>query len=164
MKKKLLSALLLSTALLTAACGGDDKEPEQDDVEGCEHLQKGPGAPVTAAATGAGPAVSNDHKRYDITLVDVTGGKGGSVSFAVSEATDYVFYLNAAVDLRVTNSSGAEVPEEEFAGSSATCTDIKGRYVVPLTVGTHTLTFGPSTLSSVSLVIEEGGHHDHDHE
>ncbi|NNC02660.1 hypothetical protein HJC10_07320 [Corallococcus exiguus] len=163
MKKKLLSALLLSTALLAAGCGGDEEEAHVDE-EGCEHLQEGPAAAVTAAVSGTGPAVSNDHKRYDIALVDVAGGKGGAVSFAVSEATDYVLYTNATVPVTVTNGSGTTVEFEESATSSSLCTDIKGRYVVPLTVGTHTLTFGPSTLSSVSLVIEESGEHDHAHD
>ncbi|NOK38679.1 hypothetical protein D7W79_42210 [Corallococcus exercitus] len=165
MKKKLLSALLLSTALLAAGCGSDDAEEEGHvDEEGCEHLQEGPAVNVTAAVSGTGPAVSNNHTRYDIALVDVAGGKGGAVSFAVSEATDYVLFTSATVPVKVTNGSGATVEFEESATSSTLCTDIQGRYVVPLTVGTHTLTFGPSTLSSVSLVIEESGEHDHDHE
>ncbi|WP_434299714.1 hypothetical protein [Corallococcus exiguus] len=161
--KKLLSALLLSTSLLAAGCGGDEEEAHADE-EGCEHLQEGPAAAVTAAVSGTGPAVSNDHKRYDIALVDIAGGKGGAVSFAVSEATDYVLYMSAPVPVTVTNSRGAAVEFEESATSSSLCTDIKGRHVVPLTVGTHTLTFGPSTLSSVSLVIEESGEHDHAHD
>ncbi|RKH50601.1 hypothetical protein [Corallococcus llansteffanensis] len=164
MKNKLLSALLLSTALLVVGCGDDAEEEASGDEEGCEHLQEGPAVNVTAAATGTGPAVSNNHTRYDIALVDVAGGKGGAVSFAVSEATDYVLFTNAPVPVKVTNGSGATVEFEESATSSELCTDIKGRHVVPLTVGTHTLTFGPSTLSSVSLVIEEGGEHDHSHE
>lgn len=164
MKKKLLSALLVSTALLAAGCGGDDEDEAHVDEEGCEHLQKGPGVAVTAAVSGMGPAVSNDHKRYDIALADVAGGKGGAVSFAVSEATDYVLYTSASVPVKVTNGSGTEVSFEESANSSSLCTEIQGRYVVPLTVGTHTLTFGPSTISSVSLVIEESGEHDHDHD
>jgi hypothetical protein len=164
MKKKLLSALLLSCALLASACGGDTEEEGNVDEEGCEHLQEGPAVTVTAASSGAGPAVSNNHTRYDIALVDVAGGKGGSVSFAVSEATDYVLFTSAPVPVKVTNASGVEEPFEESTNSSSLCTDIQGRHVVPLTVGTHTLTFGPATLSSVSLVIEESGAHDHDHD
>lgn len=162
MKKNLLSALFLSTALLVVGCGDDADEATSGDEEGCEHLQEGPAVNVTAVATGAGPAVSNDHKRYDIALVDVAGGKGGAVTFAVAEATDYILFTGAAVPVKVTNGSGATVEFEESTTSSELCTDIKGRHVVPLTVGTHTLTFGPSTLSSVSLVIEEGGDHDHE--
>ncbi|RYZ33808.1 MAG: hypothetical protein EOO71_41020 [Myxococcaceae bacterium] len=163
MKNKLLSAVLLSASLLVCACGDDAVEASGDE-EGCEHLQEGPAVNVTAVASGAGPAVSNNHTRYDIALVDVAGGKGGAVSFAVSEATDYVLFTSATVPVKVTNGSGTTVEFEESATSSELCTEIQGRHVVPLTVGTHTLTFGPSTLSSVSLVIEESGEHDHDHE
>ncbi|MET0405529.1 MAG: hypothetical protein ABW123_24135, partial [Cystobacter sp.] len=105
-----------------------------------------------------------DHKRYDIALASVSGGHSGSVSFAADEATDYTFFLNADVALKITSSSGQSVAFESSAKSSASCEDIRGRYVAPLEVGTYTLTFGPSSPSSVSLVIEERGHdHDHDH-
>ncbi len=159
MMKKLLSACLLSSALL-AGCGGETNEA---DVEGCEHLQEGPSAPVTAtASTSSAPSVSNDHKRYDITLPAGSAGNGGSVSFASGKATDYVFFLNKGVTLKVTNASGQEVAFEESATASAQCTDIKGRHVAPLQVGTYTLTFGPTTETSVSLVIEETDHaHEH---
>jgi hypothetical protein len=155
MMKKLLSACLLSSALL-AGCGGEKNEA---DVEACEHLQEGPAAPVTATASASGaPAVSNDHKRYDITLPAGTGGNVGSVSFAAAEATDYVFFTGSTVTLKVTSASGQEVTFEESATSSTECTNVKGRYVAPLQVGTYTLTFGPTSESSVSLVIEETNH------
>ncbi len=154
MTKKLLSACLLSSALLIA-CG----DTNVADVEGCEHLQEGPGAAVTATASTSGaPAVSNDHKRYDITLPAGTGGNVGSVSFAVSEATDYVLFLGADVPVKVASSAGAEVTFEETATRSEECSEVKGRHVVPLQVGTYTLTFGPTSQASVSLVIEEMAH------
>ena len=113
MMKKLLSACLLSSALL-AGCNGEEKN--EADVEGCEHLQEGPAASVSASASASGaPAVSNDHKRYDITLPAGSGGNVGSVSFAAAEATDYVFFLGSNVTLKVTNSSGQEVMFEESA-------------------------------------------------
>jgi len=156
MMKKWLSACLLSSALL-AGCGGEKNEA---DVEGCEHLQEGPSAAVTASASATGtlPSVSNDHKRYDITLPAGSGGSNvGSVSFAAAEASDYVFFLGSNVTLKVTNASG-EVAFEESATSSTECTNVKGRFVAPLQVGTYTLTFGPTSESSVSLVIEETNH------
>jgi hypothetical protein len=159
MTKKLLSACLLSSALLIA-CG----EPNEADVEGCEHLQEGPNVAVTAtSATSGAPAVSNDHKRYDITLPPGTGGNVGSVSFAAGEATDYVLFLGANVPVKVTDSSGQDVEFEMTATSSAECSEIKGRNLVELGVGTYTLTFGPTTQSTVSLVIEEAAH-DGEHE
>ncbi|NTX35471.1 hypothetical protein HUA74_15805 [Myxococcus sp. CA051A] len=163
MNKKLLAALLMSTALLSAACG-DDEEPEEPvDVEGCEHLREGPAVPILATTTGTPPLVANDHRRYDITLVDGSGGRTGSVTFAASEATDYVLYTSADVPVSITNGSGAAVEIEESTKSSETCTEIKGRHVVPLTVGTHTFTFGPTSAASVNLVIEEASHEGHEH-
>jgi hypothetical protein len=158
MTKKLLSACLLSSALLVACADSNEA-----DVEGCEHLKEGPSAPVTASASTSGaPAVSNDHKRYDITLPAGSGGNVGSVSFASAEAIDYVFFLGADVPVKVTTSSGQEVTFEESATSSEQCGEIKGRHVAPLQVGTYMLTFGPTSQGSVSLVIEET-EHDHEH-
>ncbi|HVG57065.1 MAG TPA: hypothetical protein VNA24_00820 [Hyalangium sp.] len=159
MKLKLFSAVLLSAALVMG-CGNDE---ETADTEGCEHLQSGPATAVTATANTTGaPAVSNDHRRYDITLTDVTGGKGGSVSFASAEAVDYVLFTSADVPVTVKDSSGMTVAPEESVKSSSTCTEVKGRHTIPLAVGTYTLTFGPTTATTVSLVIEEGSH-DHEH-
>ncbi|XXF75607.1 hypothetical protein P2318_21410 [Myxococcaceae bacterium GXIMD 01537] len=159
--KKLLSACLLSTALL-AGCASDE---ENIDDEGCEHLKNGPGQSVTATATATGaPAVSNDHKRYDIQLVDVGGQKGGTVTFAAAEATDFAFFLGSDVPFKVANSSGQAVQPEESVTSSEVCTDIKGRHIVPLSVGTYTLTFGPTSATSVSVVVEEAAHEEgHEH-
>jgi hypothetical protein len=151
MKMKLLSAVLLSSALFLA-CG----EEETADSEGCEHLQEGPSASINASASGTdAPAVSNDHRRYDIALADVTGGKGGSVSFASAEAMDYVLFTSVDVPVIVKDSGGMTVIPKESVKSSIVCTEIKGRHTVPLSVGTYTLTFGPTPLTSVSLVIEE---------
>lgn len=159
MKMKLFSAVLLSSALFLA-CGDEE---ETADSEACEHLKEGPTSAVTASASGTGaPAVSNDHRRYDIALADVTGGKGGSVSFAAAEGTDYILFTSADVPVTVKNSSGATVSPEESVKSSATCAEVKGRHTFPMSVGTYTLTFGPTTAASVSLVIEEAGT-DHEH-
>ena len=160
MRMKLFSTLLLSSALLVAC--GDEEAEETADTEACEHLKEGPASAVTAAATGAGPAVSNDHRRYDIALVDVTGGKGGSVSFAAAEGIDYILFTGADVPVTVKNSGGTAVNPEASVKSSTECTEIKGRHTFPLSVGTYTLTFGPTTLTSVQLVIEEAGN-DHEH-
>jgi hypothetical protein len=159
--KKLFAIGLLSTALLVGCAG----EEETADVEACEHLKEGPQTAVTAtAATTGAPAVSNDHRRYDITLADVTGGKGGSVSFASAEAAEYVFFLGADVPFKVTSSGGQTVAIEASATSSSECGEVKGRHIVPLGVGTYTLSFGPTSATSVSLVIEEEAHEDHSHD
>ncbi len=159
MKMKLIGAVLLSS-LLFAGCGDE----ETVDAEGCEHLQEGPSSPITATATATGaPAVKDDHRRYDITLVDVEGGKGGSVSFAAAEATDFILFTSADVPVSIQNASGQAVSPEASVKNSSECTEIKGRHTIPLEVGTYTISFGPTTQSSVSIVIEAADH-DHDHE
>ncbi len=165
MKKKLLAAFLLSTALVSAGCGDDHSHDEPGvDAEACEHLQEGPATSVTATlGADAPPAIRADHRRYDITLADGPDGKQGAVSFAAGEAADYVIYTNAAVSLSITTASGEPVEIEESASSSEGCADIKGRHVVPLAVGTYILNFGPSSAGTVSVLIEEAAH-DHDHE
>jgi len=164
MKKKLLAAFLLWSALVSAGCGDDPSEEEGVDAEACEHLQKGPASAVSATlGTDAPPAIRADHRRYDITLADGPDGKQGSVSFAASEAAEYVIYTNADVPLTLTTASGEPVEIEESASRSEGCADIKGRHVVPLTVGTFVLTFGPTAEATVSVLIEEAAH-DHGHE
>lgn len=160
MNLKLLSAVLLSTALL-AGCG--DEAEENIDVEGCEHLKEGPSSFVTASATTTNlSVVKDDHRRYDITLVDVTGGKGGSVSFNAAEEADFILFTNEDVQVAIKDANGQTVEIEESAKSSSECTEIKGRHTIPMKVGAHTLTFGPTSAATVSIVIE-AGEHDHEH-
>jgi hypothetical protein len=150
--KKSLFACLLSSALVVG-CGNTDAA----DTEGCEHLKEGPGVSVTATATASGaPSVSNDHKRYDITLPAGTGGNTGAVSFAVSEPAHYAFFLGSDVNLAITSTTDSSaVSFDSSTKSSEACTEVKGRHVAELLVGTYTLTFSSPTQTRVSLVIEE---------
>lgn len=166
MTKKLLAAFLLSTSLVSAGCGDDHPEEEGVDAEACEHLQNGPATSVFAwPGTNNPPSeIHADHRRYDITLMSGPDGNSGFVLFAASEAADYVIYTNADVPLSITTASGEAVEIEESTSSSKGCTDIKGRHVVPLTVGTHHLTFGPTSVATVGVLVEEShGGHGHEH-
>jgi hypothetical protein len=148
MKVKCFSAVLLSAALL-ASCGG-----ENVDTKPCEYLQEGPASSVTASASATGaPAVSVDQRRYDISLVDVAGGKGGSVSFAVTEVKDYTLFLNGEVPVIVTDASGQRIEVRVSGTGSSECSEIKRRHTFRLAPGMHGIAFGPTTASSVSLVI-----------
>ncbi|MDY7224848.1 hypothetical protein [Hyalangium rubrum] len=161
MNLKLLSAALLSTALLIG-CGDEE---ENIDVEGCEHLKEGPSSTVNASATTTNLSqVKDDHRRYDISLVDVTGGKGGSVSFSATEEADYVLFTGADVQVAIKDANGQTVAIEDSKTSSSECAEIKGRHTIPMKVGLHTLTFGPTPQASVSVVIEAAAHDDgHEH-
>lgn len=165
MTKKLLAAFLLSTALVSVGCGDDHPEEEGVDAEACEHLQEGPATAIIAnlGTNNPPPEIRADHRRYDITLMTGPDGAHGIVSFAASEAADYVIYTNADVPLSITTASGEAVEIEESTRSSEGCADIKGRHVVPLTVGTYSLYFGPTSTATVGVLIEESHDHGHEH-
>jgi hypothetical protein len=158
----MMRTLALVSFVLAAACGDDSTEPSLEE-EACEHLQEGPAVARTATAAAAGaPAVSNDHMRYDVALVDVTGGKGGFITFAAAEAGDYVFFFSADVPLAVTTSAGQPVTIAGGETGSDLCTELARSYDVPLTVGTFNLQLGPTSATSVSIVVEEEGEHTHE--
>jgi hypothetical protein len=158
MKMKHFSAVLLSVSLLVG-CG-----EASIDSDACEHIQEGPASPITASANETGaPAVSTDHRRYDISLVDGTGGKGGSVSFAVAEANDYTLFLTGEVPVNLKDANGQRIEVTASGTGSSECSEIKRRHTFALAVGTHSITFGPTSAGSVSLVIV-GAAHEHDHE
>lgn len=159
MSKKMMTTTLWALfTLISAGCGAP--EAHNPDVEACEHLREGPAAALTAATMNP-PPVSNDHKRYAIALVEVTGGKGGSVTFAAAEETDFIFVLNKAVPVAFKDGSGAAVTPESTETSSTRCAEIKAKHTVPLKVGTYTLDLGPTTEIEVGVVIEEAAHEDH---
>jgi hypothetical protein len=154
MKLRLLVPILLATA-----CGDSHEDPPPDE-EACEHLQDGPSVARTATASAAGaPSVSNDHMRYDVTLVDVSGGKGGYVAFAAPEAATYHVFVDEDVALTVSSAAGQPVAIANTQTGSASCTEIRRRYDVPLTVGSFNLQLGPTPVTSVSVVIEEQHEH-----
>src|SRR5687768_13799878 len=102
MSKRMISSLFLMALTTIGGCGGDDGGEESIDVEGCEHLQEGPEVPVTATVDQTDPpAVADDHMRYDVTLVAVTGGNGGFVEFAADEEGDFVFFFDANVAIHI---------------------------------------------------------------
>jgi hypothetical protein len=151
-------------ALLGGGCGGDDgaEAHEDPDLEACEHMKGGPAAPVMAADAFSisAPPVSNDHKRYDLTLSGSAGGKSGFVTFAVSKTGEYVVYTSAPVTLNLKSASMAVVAAESSAASVPGCTEVKGKQVFDLAVGTYVIGLGPETIDKVSLVVEA---HDHAH-
>ena len=152
-----ITIAFVSVVSLVAACGSSDEETVDD--EGCEHLTQGPytqvGAGVEKLATA--PAVAADYYAYSISL---PAGVPGYVTFQADAAVDHVFFLDQSLPLKVYTSSGTEEPIASSATQSDACPEIKGRHDVALTVGTHILELGPSSVSLVNLVIEEeGGDH-----
>ncbi|GMV42284.1 MAG: hypothetical protein AMXMBFR64_40000 [Myxococcales bacterium] len=140
------------------AGGGSSVAPgESIDDEACEHLADGPFADV-AASVDAPPDVSKGHTAHRVALADVAGGKGGAVAYANATAGDVTIFLSRDVPVAVTGPGGSPIVAEDSHKGSA-CSAIAVSHVFPLPVGTSTLTFGPTTETSVTVVIEAG--HDH---
>jgi hypothetical protein len=131
----------------------------ETDMEGCEHTKEGPAvaAQAIASAGPSAPVVADDHKRYDVTLVN---GKG-VVKFQSGAAKDYIFFANEATQLAVTDATGKAVALEASATSSPACSEIKGRFLVELDVGVYYVSL-ESSAAKVGLVIESSEAHDHD--
>lgn len=177
-----VTALGLASALMLAGCdflpGSPSAAPSatptpkpstaalpEADMEACEHLNEGPATAVTATLTAVGaPSVSEGHKRYDITLVESDAQYAGHVLYNSKEEADYVLFFDQDVKLEVKDDADAVVAIEESASSSVACGTVKARYVVPLGVGLYSLHLGPTAASTVSLVIEESAHEEHDHD
>jgi hypothetical protein len=155
MKSKTLQLIpILILAVVPVACGDDhDENPNE---EACEHFEMGPSIAVTAAAEFStdAPKINDNHTRYDVTLVDVAGVKGGFVSFAASKAGDTIFFTNAPVQLTVTSSTMAEVGVKSSQAMVAECSAVKGRHVYPLQVGTYVIGIGGAMGDMVSFVVE----------
>jgi hypothetical protein len=155
-----LCILALATAPL--ACKSEDEhEHENPNEEACEHLEMGPMVALTAAATSGAtaPKINNDHQRYDVTLVDVAGAKGGFVTFAAGTAGDYIIYTSVPAQLEVKSTAGASVMVESAMTSVTECTLVKGRNVYDLAVGTYVIGIGGVSADMVSFVVEASEAH-----
>lgn len=175
-----LAALTLTTGLVLAGCqllpgsagtptpapsetASSEPIPEAD-LEACEHMNNGPAVTVTASLDAkAAPDVSAGHKRYDIALIQENGQYAGKVLYNSNEEANYVFFFDQDVKLEVRDDQDAVVEFEATASFSTACGKVKARYELPLGVGFYTLHLGPTAASTVSLVVEESAHEDHDH-
>lgn len=151
MRASLLVALPAS--LVVAACG--EHAHEDPDVEGCEHITGGPYTPLTATAASTGaPAIAADHMAYTVTLPAGGAGNSGFVSFAAGDAVPFIFYLDQNVTAVFTTSGGAPITPQMSGTSVAACSEVMGRHVVPLEVGTVLLQLSSPTVSTVNVVVE----------
>lgn len=141
---------------------GDDDAGEEEDITevACEHMIEGPASAHDATTSAPFPDVTAEHTRHDVALVDVAGGKGGSVAYEAASETDYAVFLSVDIPIAFYDSSGAELAVEESAAVDA-CDEVAVQKTVELPVGTVELRLGPTTETSVSLVIEAAGGHDH---
>ena len=144
--------------------GSEDAGHEEEDPaeEACEHMADGPAASHTATLAAPYPNVNAEHTRHDVTLVDDAGQLRGTVVYEVGEATDYLVFFDKDIPVAFFDSLGVEIAAE---GSEAVtlCDEVAVQKTVELGVGSVELRFGPTSETTVSVVIEEaGGHEDHE--
>jgi hypothetical protein len=78
-------------------------------------------------------------------------------------AHEFVFALSKAVPVTFKGPAGSAVAIEKTETTGSPCTEVAVRHEVPLTLGRHTLTFGPTAETSVGMVIEEVAHSHEEH-
>jgi hypothetical protein len=157
-------ALVLATSVACASDGGPEDaghEEENPAEEACEHMADGPSASHTAALAAPFPSVSAEHTRHDVTLVDDAGQYRGTVVYEVGEEADYLVFLDRDIPVAFYDASGNAITVEHSEPVEE-CDDVVVVKHLELAVGTIELRFGPTTETTVRLVIEEGGE-DHDH-
>ena len=155
--RNILTPAVLSAAFFAFACGDDEAPMEEEDLptELCEHLTEGPFQNVTSSTTAAGaPDATFDHTAVVIAL----DGGAGFVSYQAREATDFAFALTEDVPLEITQGGNAVDIESTERPTGAPCTELEVIHTVELEVGTATLELGPSSVTSVTMVVEETGH------
>jgi hypothetical protein len=150
MKLQRLCVQWLSTALL-AGCG----EPSIDD-RACKAFQEGPFSSINAASPGnVVPTVKDDDRRYDITLAEVTGGRGGIVSFKPVMNDHYALFLSADVPVEILRTNGQPALIEDGDTRFDECEEIKVRHIALMVGGLeHDIHFGPTSETVLSLAIE----------
>jgi len=152
-----------ASALHLLGCGSAQQQQHDPADDACVHMANGPNANSAAsdAADAGAPDVSAHHTRHDITLTNLTGGNGGFVKFLSGKHTDFFFFLDKDIPFAVQDAVGGAVSIEERR-SVGECAEVAMGHKAAIEVGTYYLSFGPTPLATVSLVVvESGGQHHH---
>ncbi len=149
--------LALLAIFSLGACNSHSHDDNDDHVaeEACAHMKNGPDSAITATASLKGaPGISKGHLRYTISMTGEGDAKTGYVTYTAAKAEDYRFFLSQDIPL-VFSTAGAVVAPEKMATNVEACSDlIKADYTVELAAATYTLTFGPTSASTVQVVVE----------
>jgi hypothetical protein len=168
------TTLLLLLGISLAACGsGDDEAPGLDGGEiqvsaeheqaMCDDLNSNPStAPVpktAGSAIGEGGAINATPGKKVIEFVDFEGQKGGYIRLAIDPANQSAVFLmlDADVGFAAVHEDGSEVDFLESGDSSELCPEAEGRYLWIVKDSENHLRFGPTSHTSVALVIETLG-------
>lgn len=154
----ILPFALLGTLLSgQSGCEGGSDPYGHSEEHACIHMEDGPAEPVVATASlTSAPSLAEPHTRYDVALDQVSDTAPAYVSFSASDAADYLIMLSAVEPVRVLDETGELVPFLESRESSVYCEAIQSRHVATLEAGQYYLELGPTSATSLSVVLEEG--------
>ena len=157
--------LVAAVVLCLSACGDDDGGVVLPVDDGCEHMQDGPFASITAnAVEGQAPSMPMEHTKYMVTLVDDGGNFGGFVSIPIADAGELFVYSDNTAPLTLRDDSGSPVVAELEDTSISACTEVDREKVYDVDVGTYTVELGPYDQARMSLVyFTVVGEDDHNH-
>ena len=124
-------------------------------------MGNGPDQAVAATEMAVdGPSIAYEHTRVDVSLFEAVDTNGGFVSFPVSGAGEYIFFLNNDTPLALTDANGAPLVAESTSGPAEACpSSVTNTATFDLEVGTYTIELGPTSNGAVSIVVEEAGDH-----
>jgi hypothetical protein len=143
--------LVLAFILGLAACGGGTIGDNEGDRVACARLQTGPFQALVASASRTDPpGIESGAIAYRVT---VPGGDG-FVFFGANQAGDYGVFLDAAVDVEVTDLAATVIVPSEVTDGSSACGEVARRLVVPMAVGVYDLELSNVGADPVTVVIE----------
>jgi len=164
----------VAAGILIASCGpteDDESGLEGDDIHisaeheqaMCDDLLSSPSTspvPKTAgAAIGEGGAINAVPGKKIIEFVPFEGQNGGYIRLAIDPANQTAVFLmlDDDVGFAVVHEDGSAVDYLESGGSSEQCPEAEGRYLWIVEGSENHLRFGPTSASSVALVLETVG-------
>ncbi len=167
-----LLATNLTLLCVLAGCHDDhDHDSHEDPVtesieHSCKHYEEGPAKVITLGEAGKqAPDLTFEHHRLDVTFVaHADGDKGGVGTWKITKKGDYIVMLSDDVPVALLDKDGAAVKAtKSLQKPIAGCAAAAVAHVHALTVGSWTLSIGPTkaTGAKILLVEVETEHKDH---
>ena len=144
------------------AMADDDHGPSVDTAHACRHFDDEAQEHTATTVPADAPVLQGTHRLFDVTM---TTGDSGYVRYSVPEARTYAFFTGSAVQLSLSDASGAMIAP---AGNSSTiegCPAIAAWVAYEFAAaGTYTLHLQGVTAGEVLLLAEEASAHGHGHD
>jgi len=164
MFQRFLPVTTLVLSLSFFGCDGDEHDDTDDEYDpaahACEHVDEA-GTAITAGATMDATAPEIDLSGegiYTITLVD---SAAGYVRLESDEDHEIIFFLDTADVVQTAYLDGTEVTLPATSPNSECSDDLPDHFHLDAEPGTWHIELGPAAVTSVWLMLVEGGEHEH---